>query len=477
MLKASFALSALILLASCADHSGEKNVHEDTTQALRTIQSSGDTIDLKIGDMEPFAWKLRPEKGIDVIQIYCSSDEKKDVVLTSEIETALFQVSGLDYVEFVMVNGDGNRLNTAIECFPEPINFKGDYAVTSGDNRNYIADLNSGTLDAHILEMREKRIVPGLAVAVVENENILFQKSYGFTDTEESNPFTNNTPSRIASATKFLTMLTVVSLVEENVIDINERLGTYLPSVRQDWSDIPIWRMLNHTSGIPEILSNKAFLALSDEGRKVLSFRQLFDMIKDQALDYEPGSSFRYQQSAYTIIAMVLTERTGESWDELVRKHVIEPANMTNTNYGDWLTDHPQSYNLSKGELISPPYYYPPTLSTGAGYNASSNDLVNLIMALNTGKIVSLAFLENIAFHDQYLPGEQGYGVGTVVKIFGEVLTMGHSGGGDMADIRYIPEKGIGVFVISNREGSDIASAITTEISELLFGAQKPQME
>jgi len=475
MFKVSLLASVLIVLIGCSNNQDKELIKTEVEasnmhlESLRTIQASGDSIDLKIGEQDAFTWKLRPDKDIDPVQIYCPAEGSITVQFITENVTERFQVSSLDYIEFVIVDGSGRSARTAIECFPEPVNYTGDYAVTSEGSRDYRRDLNSGTLDAHIRDLMDKRAVPGLSVAVVQNDSTLFQGSYGVAEIENQTPFTDDTQSRIASATKFLAMLAIASLAEDGEIDINRNLGTYLPEVRTDWASIPIWQIMNHTSGIPEILSNDTFLALSDEARAALSYRDVFDIIKDKPLDFSPGSEFRYQQSAYTLLVMILTERTGKTWDELVREHVFEPADMTETSYGDWLTEHPRSYNLAKGELISPPYYYPPTLSSGAGYNATSNDLVKLIVALNEGEIVTTDFLKSLAFNETYLSGIEGYGAGTVVKLFGGVRTMGHSGGGDMADIRYVPDLGIGIFVISNREGSDIATSITKEISELLF--------
>lgn len=476
MFKASLLVFGLLFLSSCAVDQNlgipSKNVDAAVAdlETVRSIQADGDSIDLKIGNGEAFVWRIRPEKDVDPVQIYCPAQGSITVQFASESAIEDFQVSGLDYIEFVIVDGSGRPARTAIECFPEPINYKGDYAVTSEGNRNYYQDLNSGTLDAHIRELMDNRAVPGLSVAVVQGNDILFQASYGLAEIESQTPFTNETQSRIASATKFLAMLAIVSLAEDGVIDINNNLGTYLPEVRADWANIPVWQIMNHTSGVPEILSNENFLALSDEERAALSYRDVFDIIRDKPLDFVPGAEFRYQQSAYTLLVMILTEATGKTWDELIKEHVFVPAGMTETSYGDWLTEHPRSYNLAKGKLISPPYFYPPTLSSGAGYNATSNDLTRLMVALNEGKIVNPDYLKAIAFNREYLLGIEGYGAGTVVKVFGDVATMGHSGGGDMADIRYVPDLGIGIFVISNREGSDIATSITTEISELLFG-------
>ena len=86
------------------------------------------------------------------------------------------------------------------------------------------------------------------------------------------------------------------------------------------------------------------------------------------------------------MLAMMLIELTGKSWDDLLFEHVFEPATMTSTQYGDSLGEHPVSYVVEGEELVVSEYYYPRSFSMGGGYNTTSNDLVSLFkdtMTLN----------------------------------------------------------------------------------------------
>ncbi|MEL7187963.1 MAG: serine hydrolase domain-containing protein [Pseudomonadota bacterium] len=436
-----------------------------------TLRADANTVQVQLGDGDSIEWSVRPELEIDRLQIYCNAEAPKLVRFGTATDNLSFLVSGVDYHEFTIETPDGQRAKTAIECFPEPVGFKGDYAVSDPSERDYAEDLNSGVLSDHIEELARRMIVPGLAVAVVQDDKLLYNKAFGVENVKDQTAFSSTTWSRLASSSKFLTMLTVLSLAEEGSISLDAKLGGYVPGLRADWAHTPLWTMLNHTSGIPQILNNDAFTGLSDAQRASFSYQDLLETLSDFPLDYENGARFRYQQSAFALIAMIASEQTGKSWDELVREHILRPAGMEGTSYGDALTRHPQSYNLAKGELISPPYFYPPVLSTGAGYNSDIEDLTLLIQALNHGKIVSSEFLRSSIFNPTYLNGDtQGYGLSAEVKAFGETSTLGHSGGGGMAVIRYAPDEKVGIIVLSNREGSQIAPLIADEISELLFG-------
>jgi CubicO group peptidase (beta-lactamase class C family) len=344
---------------------------------------------------------------------------------------------------------------------------------TSNDShKEQVIALNINSLNERIqLKMLEKN-VPGMSVLIVQDQEVLFQKSYGYTDLKNKFIMNDNSSVRLASATKVLTGLLIMSLAEDDIIDLNQPFQAYFPDAPDSWSGISLWQILNHTSGIPRFLNSKEFEALSNIDKTKYSHRQAFDYLKTIPLDYQPGENWRYQQSAYSMIAMMLIELTGKSWDELLSEHIFEPARMTSTQYGDSLGEHPVSYVLEDGKLVVPEYYYPKAFSMGGGYNTTINDLLLLFKTLNTNKIVDQDFLfqESTVNERLYDLKSEYYAPATIVKQFGTAHSLGHSGGGGLADIRYFPHQKIGIAVVSNYSGSGVAIDITEHISSLLFG-------
>lgn len=360
---------------------------------------------------------------------------------------------------------------TEIECVPPRLRFPGDYAETATGNRDFSRDFNSGVLAAHINQMVDQRRIPGLAVVVTQRPRTLFQQGFGVSDIESGTAFTPDSPAQLASATKVFTSLLMLSLAEDGVIDLAAPLGTYLADAPEAWRDVPLWRILNHTSGIPQILSNDRFQSLSEDEQLALTQREMFAMLRDLPLDYEPGTTMRYQQSAYAILAMAISERTGMDWDQLLQAHVFGPAGMTDTHYVSTVADPPPAYTLNRSTLSEAHNVYPGLLRMGGGYLSTAADMARLFAAVAEERIVSNAFLQSQVFAEDRIDENSGYSVATIVKNFATGRTIGHSGGGGLADIRYAPDLGVGIAVLSNRMGSSIAQDITDEISELLFGA------
>jgi len=465
-------LSTALFLSGC---SGEAPNDEATSDAvasqseLSLLESRERVIRYQIDSGPENPWTITPELSPDTLKVPCTEGSETKVRFASDLGELTFTLSGYDIADFDVLF-DESVAKTRVACAPPRLRFPGDYGVDAPlSERDLRAELNAGTLDSHIQEMVEARKIPGLAVVVVQGKETLFEEFYGVEEIASGEAITRDSSLRLASATKVLSGLLFLSAAEEGIIDLNATIGESLADAPEAWREIPLWRILNHTSGLP-LISQPAFEELTEEERAALSHREVFDLLKDLPLDFEPGSSMRYQQSAYSILAMILSERTEKSWSELLEEHVFRPALMSQTLHGDSLGEHPASYRLDRGELQVEEYYYPEALSMGGGYNTTAEDMANLFKALNAGEIVGRDFLLSQIFDEARLPDGNGYSLATTAKTIGEHQTIGHSGGGGLADIRYAPEAEIGIGVFSSRGGSDFAFDVTDEIAGVLFG-------
>jgi CubicO group peptidase (beta-lactamase class C family) len=105
-------------------------------------------------------------------------------------------------------------------------------------------------------EMRERRI-PGLQLAVVKGGKIVMLKSYGLAELPHSVPVTNRSVFSINSATKSFTGVAIMQLVEQGQIDLDAPVSRYLDDLPAPWQGVTITQLLDHTSGIPDIINQQ----------------------------------------------------------------------------------------------------------------------------------------------------------------------------------------------------------------------------
>lgn len=278
--------------------------------------------------------------------------------------------------------------------------------------------------------------VEGLAVVVVDGQETVLSRGFGVQG--NGAPYTTRTASGTYSATKALSSFVYASLVEDGLVDLDAPLGELLDDAPADWAAIPFWRLLNHTSGITMIVNRPEFARI--EGDPGSGNADIYEVVRRHPLDYRPGEASRYRQSGYAVAEMIVTDRLGKTWPQLVEEHLTAPAGAMETIHA----------HLSSGQRTSP-------LLTSAGwYRTTADDMAAIFRALNAGRIVAPRFLEELLYRDEY--DFEGYSLGSILETVDGLRTVGHQGGGARATIRYAPSRRFGVAVFTDdTENNDLA--------------------
>lgn len=269
--------------------------------------------------------------------------------------------------------------------------------------------------------------VDGLAVTVVAGEEILV--SDGFGTTQDGAPFTSSTSCGLYSATKVLASLTYANLARDGKIDLDKPIGEYLTDAPDEWKTIPFFRLLNHTSGIPMIVTNSRFGDLMADPSA--DNTDIYEIIRDDHLDFEPGERSRYQQSGYAIGEVILSESLGTGFDALVESYITEPAGMVDTK-------HSASIDTSQ----------PPLILSAGGYQTTVEDMARMFLALNSDVIISPDVWTKLLLNEPYVV--DGYSLGNIIENRKGFLTLGHRGGGARANFRYAPDTQLGVMICTD---------------------------
>ncbi|MEL6383139.1 MAG: serine hydrolase domain-containing protein [Cyanobacteria bacterium J06626_18] len=179
--------------------------------------------------------------------------------------------------------------------------------------------------------------VPGAAAAVLTNEGEWFGAT-GFSDLENEVPLELDARFEAGSITKTFVATTLLQLVEEDLIELDDTLTDWLaPEITAlvpNASDITIEQMLNHTSGVADYLDILAAQATSNpllflqdwQPEQLLSFIDGVEPFFD-----EPGSSWQYSNTNYILAGLVIESVTGNSYGQEIRDRIIDPLELDNT--------------------------------------------------------------------------------------------------------------------------------------------------
>ncbi len=319
------------------------------------------------------------------------------------------------------------------------------------------------------------------SVLVAEGGVVLVDTAVGFANMELGVRNTPGTRFRVASVTKQFTGMAIAMLAEDGKLNIGDPISKYVDSLPPAWSGITIHHLLRHTSGISdyeEWFDGYDTQAYSDYMSQAHAPQRIVRDAKLKPLDHEPGTTFRYSNSAYVLLGFIIERASRMSYDRFLRTRIHEPLGMTlsEQDRSEVVTrDRAHGYQLTQGtypvtwfngmkatdyrnavyQLMEPP-------QADAGLITTARDLYRWDQALYSERLVKRPMLDSI-----FTPGIGNYGYGWFVNRGVDGVTHEHSGGlpGYSAYIMRIPDTRRTVIVLGNTERTgrvvrDIASVL-----------------
>ena len=170
--------------------------------------------------------------------------------------------------------------------------------------------------------------VPGFAIAIVQNQQVVYAAGFGVKNlTNKNEKVTPQSLFHMASITKPFVATSIMQLWEQGKIDLEAPLIKYLPYFRmkdERYKTITIRQMLSHVSGMPDVEDYEWEKPQYDDGALERYVRGLGDL----SLIATPGATFRYSNMAYEILGDVIAKVSGESFEDYVKHHILEPLDM-----------------------------------------------------------------------------------------------------------------------------------------------------
>lgn len=346
-------------------------------------------------------------------------------------------------------------------------------------------DAAVGQLDGVAWDLMARTGVPGLAIAVVHDDKVVYANGFGVRSLRHRAPVDANTVFQLASMSKPISATVVAGAVGERTVDWNDRVSTYLPnfalSSAHTTRNVTIADLFAHRSGLPDHLGD----ILEDLGA---SRAQIL-----RGLRFAPLTPLR-QDFAYTNFglsagAFAVARRAGTSWETLSERTLYRPLGMTSTSsrHRDFLrranraTLHVQD---GAGRWRVGGTRNPDAQSPAGGVSSSVRDLAQWMrLVLADGKhdgrrLVSPAALRTmrtplVALHPPPTPdsrtGMSALGIDTSVDATGRVR-LTHSGAfttGGSTHVSLLPSENLGIAVLSNGWQVGLPEAVASSFMDL----------
>ncbi len=313
--------------------------------------------------------------------------------------------------------------------------------------------------------------VPGVAVSIVKDGEILMTEGFGYSDLENNKPMTSNTLLGIGSSTKAFTAFSVGLLVDDGIIDWNTPIKTYMPDFKM-YDDFATEQMtaidlLTHRSGLPR--------------HDMMWYGSYFtrEELYERLRYLEPNEPFRYTfqyQNLMLMTAGLMVGRLSNStWEDVVQERIFNPLGMNSTNFSVDVSQSSDDFAIpysgsptEEPEEIS--FRNISTIGPAGSINSTSTDMAQWIkMLLNKGKVNDTQLMmegtvETILTPHMFIPGKssneeltyQNYGLGWFILTYRGHPFVQHGGNidGFSTLVSLLPEDNLGIVLMVNQNGS-----------------------
>jgi CubicO group peptidase (beta-lactamase class C family) len=327
-------------------------------------------------------------------------------------------------------------------------------------------------LDEYFQKSLDEWKIPGMAIAIIRNDSVIFAKGYGVKDISKPDKVDENTLFGIASNTKAFTSASIALLVEENKLNFDDKVQKYLPyfELYNDYvsQNFTVTDLLCHRSGLVTFSGDLLWYSTNYNREEIIK----------RAKYLKPKFDFRttygYSNLMFLTAGEIIPKLTNKSWDEFVSERFFVPLNMKNTNssISKFGTNQniAQPHDLIDGKIQKLRYISWDNIAPAGAINSSVADMSNWIrMLLNNGKfegktIISEESLKKLwspqtikelgRFEEKYTPSTHfsTYGLGWELFDYHGRKIVNHSGGldGMISKVVLVPEEKLGFVILTN---------------------------
>lgn len=346
-------------------------------------------------------------------------------------------------------------------------------------------------MDEKMEQVLQDQGAVGFAVAVVEKDEVVYARGFGYRDMEGKEKVTEHTLFPVGSCTKTFTAALLGQLQDEGKLDIDEQVREYLPQLQFYNADmdrmITVRDMMCHRTGLPR--HDFSWYLFPGKSRE-----ELLRRIKHQEPTAGVREQWMYNNFMYMALGGMIEEVTGESWEQNIRGRIFEPLGMQRSNTGIEALkaerDRAYGYHIVSGEREREDYYDIGAMSPAGSINSSVVEMSQwLITWINRGTYKGKQIFPETYYNEAIRPqmaigGKPGkkhpdqhfsaYGLGWFLSSYRGHYLAEHGGNinGFSSSAAFFPTDSLGVIVLVNQNYSSVPGIVLNTIADHLLGLE-----
>ncbi len=299
--------------------------------------------------------------------------------------------------------------------------------------------------------------IPGVAVGIFIEDEIVFKKEYGYANLEKKTKLTDQHLFRIASHSKLFTATAIMKLYHEEKLSIDDRISKYLPwftsEKDENLKNIRIRHLLTHSSGMSRDGKTAHWLTYEFPGIK-----EIMAQVKDRISYFETSELLKYSNFGYTLLGQIIETVSGQTYHDYIRKEILEPLGMENTETDvneSNIARHATGYKIKFPRKEREQLEHVPAriMHSATGLSSTAEDLIKFYQAHIFGNdILFPDYIKREMQRIQFKSKIADWGLGFSIMSLPTIEIAGHGGGypGFITKSGIIQDQKIIIVVLTN---------------------------
>jgi CubicO group peptidase (beta-lactamase class C family) len=301
-----------------------------------------------------------------------------------------------------------------------------------------LSDSENNKITTYIKKTMKEIGVPGVAVAIIKDNNVIYKNYFGKSNLEYNIPVTDSSLFRLHSLSKIFVSVGIFQLIEQNKISLEDKISNYLTDLPDNWKDVKIKNLLTHSSGLPDL---RGETSLSED----IALRNIYK----KQIEFPIGERASYNQTNFWLLNRIIRKITKSTFQSHIISQFEDDSKACFSNISDIIPNRVMEYKPDNmGRLKNFHFKVPEFMYGAGGITMNLNDLINWDKKLNENTLINHASKKEMLTRFKYKEGT-GFTYGWNVENLNGFVSYGFNGGG-LVNYRKFLTKNISIIWFTN---------------------------
>ncbi len=291
-------------------------------------------------------------------------------------------------------------------------------------------------IDNYINEVIEINEIPGVALAVIKDGKVIYEKYSGKASLEDNKPVDKNTAFKIFSTTKLITNVGVFQLIEKGKLALEDPISKYLDNLPKEWQSIKVAHLLTHSSGLPNIV-------MFEDIPITLPYDEKIAILAKKPMEFVTGAEYNYNQTNYFFLAKIIEKITGLTFEEYILQNQfpgVKSGVYFSSDFGKAVPNSAFRYNFN----AKTNQYVKNTLNSGSdghsanGLNITLPEFIRWNQNLDKNTFLKSETKYSMWEPFKYTNSKEDFGYGWDFYPVNKVISYGFTGGNETAFRKFV---------------------------------------